>query len=48
MRELFARDVLTLEQAIQLVQNLDQHQVFLFTRRIDYMDNVNKTTALKT
>jgi len=45
-RELFARDVSTLEQAIQLVQDLDQPQVSLFTRRINYR-NVNKTTTLK-
>ena len=45
-RELFARDVSTLEQAIQLVQDLDQPQVSLFTRRINYR-NVNKTTTLE-
>ena len=44
-RELIVRDISTLEQAIQIVQDLDQSQASLFPRRADYMDNPNKTTT---
>ena len=46
-RELLVRDVSTLEQAIQIVQDLDQHQVFSFPRCIYYRDNTNKIITVK-
>ena len=46
-RELIVRDVSTLEQAIQIVQDLDQSQISSFTRRAGYRDNANKTIAVK-
>ena len=44
-RELIVRDVSTLEQAIQIVQDLDQSEASSFPRRTDYRDNPNKTTV---
>ena len=46
-RELFMRDISTLEQAYQLVLDLDHSQSFPFTRRTNYKDNTNKTTIVK-
>jgi len=46
-RELLVRDVFTLEQAIQLVQDLDQSQFSLFPKCTDYKNNANKTTTVK-
>jgi len=46
-RELLVRDVSTLKQAIQLVQDLDQLQFSSFPRRTGYRDNANKTTTVK-
>jgi len=46
-RELLVRDVSTLEQVIQLVQDLDQLQFSSFPRRTSYRDNANKTTTVK-
>ena len=34
-RELFVRDIFTLEQAYQLVKDLDRSEGFSFTRRTD-------------
>jgi len=46
-REVFVRDIFTLEHAYQLVQDLDRSQSFPFTRRTDYRNNTNKATTLK-
>jgi len=37
----------TLEQAIQIVQDLDQPQVFSFPRCIYYRDNTHKIITVK-
>ena len=39
--------LITLEQAYQLIQDLDRYQCFPFTRRTDYMNNTNKVTTVK-
>ena len=44
MLEIF-RDISTLEQVIQVVQELDQFKAFSFPKHTDYRDNPNKTTA---
>jgi len=41
IRELFVRDIFTLEQAYQLISR------FFFTRRTDYRNNTNKATTVK-
>jgi len=46
-RELFVRDISTLEQAYQLVQDLDCSQGFPITRRTDYRNNTKKATTVK-
>ena len=43
-RELIVRDISTLEQAIQVVQELDQFHASSFPRRTDYRDNPNRNT----
>jgi len=40
--ELIVRDISTLEQAIQVVQELDQFQASSFPKRTDYKDNPNR------
>ena len=45
--ELFMRDISTLEQGYQLVQDLDRAQDFSLTRHTDYTNNTNKTTIIK-
>jgi len=44
-RELIVRDISTLEQAIQVIQELDQFQTSSFPRRTDYRDNPNRNTV---
>ena len=44
-RELNVRDISTLEQAIQVVQELDQFQTFSFSKRTNYRDNHNRNTV---
>ena len=46
-RELFVRDISTVEQAYQLVQDLDHLQCFSFARRTHYRNNTNKVTTVK-
>ena len=46
-RELFVLDIFTLEQAYQLVQNLNRSQGFSFITCTDYGDNANKVTTVK-
>ena len=43
--ELIERDISTLEQAIQVVQELDQFQASSFPKRTDYRDNPNRNTV---
>jgi len=45
--ELIVRDVSTLEQAIEIVQDLDQSQVSSLPRHTGCRDNSNKTTTFK-
>jgi len=44
-RELIVRDISTLEQAIQVVQELDQFQAYSFPRRTNYRDNLHRNTV---
>ena len=46
-RELFLRDIFTLEHAYQFVKDLDRSQSFHFTKHTEYMDNANKITIAK-
>jgi len=45
--ELFVRYIFTLEQAYQLVQDLNRSQGFSFTRPTNYSDNTNMATIVK-
>jgi len=44
-RELIVRDISTLDQAIQVVQELDQFQASSFPRRTNYRHNLNMNTV---
>jgi len=44
-RELIVRNISTLKQTIQVVQELDQFQVSFFLSRTDYRDNPNRNTV---
>ena len=44
-RELIVRDISTLEQTIQVVQELDQFQASSFPKHTDYRDNPNRSTV---
>ena len=45
--ELIVRNISTLEQAYQVVQDLDRSQDFSFTRSTDYKNSTNKVTTIK-
>ena len=47
MRELFLGDLSTLEEAYQLIQNLDYFQGFPSSRHTDYKNNTIKVTTAK-
>ena len=44
-RELIVKDISTLEQTIQVVQELDQFQASSFPKHTDYKNNPNRNTV---